>query len=159
LFFVFHSFIAVFVPSASALPGSLDLSSGGAQHAGSRRRVENYNRIVDLLTHRPTKRFKYIQMTPEEVAKQRFLQHAALEFERLREEQRHEIEVRLLQQQVMEMKTKATQKDRLLEQLESCLGEMDRLLLSHNDRVPADDISRWRELTRKLFDEHEKNLL
>jgi hypothetical protein len=25
--------------------------------------------------------------------------------------------------------------------------------------VPADDISRWRELTRKLFDEHEKNLL
>lgn len=147
----------VYLPaSVSALPSALDYSTSLLAH---RRRVDNYDQIVNELTHRPTKRFKYVEMTPEELAKQRFFQHAALEFERIREEQQHQLEFRLLQQQVAAMREKSRQKDRVIEQLEQCISEMDQALLTQPDRIPSDTLHRWRQTTQRLHLEHDSNLL
>jgi len=139
------------------LPTTIEYSHTSSSVIG-KRKVDNYNSIVDTLIHRPTKRFKHVDLSAEEIARQRFFQHAALEFERIREEQQHQLEVQQLQQQIEVMREKAQQKDKVIESLERCISEMDKNLLTNPDKLNSDDINRWKNSTQQIHDEQLKNI-
>lgn len=158
LFSICFPIIATYIPaSVSALPTTIEYSHTSASVIG-KRKVDNYSTIVDTLINRPTKRFKHVDLSAEDIARQRFFQHAALEFERIREDQQHQLELQQLQHQIEAMREKAQQKDKVIESLERTISEMDRNLLSNPDKVSSDDISRWKLSTQKIYDDQLKNI-